>query len=38
MDLCGMLEKIAAEPSVCVTAGRDLLSTCGDEITERINV
>ena len=38
MDLCGMLEKIAAEPSVCVTAGRDLLSACGDEITERINV
>ncbi|MBQ5991611.1 MAG: insulinase family protein [Clostridia bacterium] len=38
MDLCGILEKIAAEPSVCVTAGRDLLSACGDEITERINV
>ena len=38
LDLCGMLEKIAEEPSVCVTGGKDLLDACGDEITDRIVV
>ena len=38
LELCGMLEKIAEEPSLCVTAGKDLLAACGDEITDLINV
>ena len=37
-DLCGMLEKIAEDPSVCVTAGKDLLDACGEEIAELICV
>lgn len=36
--LCEILDRVAEEPSVCVTAGKDLLNACGDEITELINV
>ena len=38
LDLCGMLDRIAEDPSVCVTAGKDQLSSCGDEIEELLNV
>lgn len=38
IDLCGMLDRIAEEPSVCVTGGRELLNACGDEIAEFITV
>lgn len=38
LDLCGMLEKIAEDSSVCVTAGKDQLASCGDEIAELLNV
>jgi Zn-dependent M16 (insulinase) family peptidase len=38
VDLCVILEKIAADPSVCVTGGKDLLATCGDEITDLLSV
>ena len=38
LDLCGMLDRIAADPSACVTAGRDQLVSCGDEIEELLNV
>ncbi len=36
--LCGMLERIAAEDSVCVTAGKELLAACGDEIKEILSI
>ena len=32
LALCGMLEDIAAERSVCVAAGKDLLTACGDAL------
>ena len=38
LDLCEMLDRIAEDPSVCVTAGKDLLAACGDGITELITV
>ncbi len=36
--LCDILEGVAAEPSVCVTGGKDLLDACGDEIAEILTV
>ncbi len=36
--LCDMLDRIAADPSVCVTAGQELLSACGGEIEDTITV
>jgi Zn-dependent M16 (insulinase) family peptidase len=38
LDLCGMLDRIAEDPSVCVTAGKDQLASCGDEIEALLNV
>ena len=36
--LCEMLDKIAEERSVCVTAGKELLTACGGEIEEILTV
>ncbi len=38
LALCEMLERIAAEDSVCVTGGKDLLDACGSEIKEIIGI
>ena len=38
LALCGMLEDIAAERSVCVAAGKDLLTACGDALDTVVTV
>lgn len=38
LKLCEMLDRLAEEPSVCVTAGKDLLETLRDEIADILSV
>ena len=38
LALCGVLDRLKEEPSVCITAGKDLLSACGNEIDAILNV
>ncbi len=38
LALCAVLEDIAAENAVCVAAGKDLLTACGDALETQVNI
>ena len=38
LELCGVLDEIAADNAVCVVAGKNLLDDCGDAVTSRLSI
>ena len=38
LELCGVLDEIAADNAVCVVAGKNLLDDCADAVTSRLSI
>ena len=38
LELCDVLDEIAADNAVCVVAGKNLLDDCGDAVTSRLSI